>query len=105
MIKGLHHNAYRCRDSGETRRFYEDFLGLPLAEVWLGPSTQPKLWALIAAVVAGGAPFTKVVAEHPLGAGDRPSVCYSTRRFAADGERAAMTLLVIETRDAEERKP
>ena len=30
-IKGLHHNAYRCRDSGETRRFYEDFLGLPLA--------------------------------------------------------------------------
>ena len=30
-IKGLHHNAYRCRDSGETRAFYEDFLGLPLA--------------------------------------------------------------------------
>ena len=22
-IKGLHHNAYRCRDSEETRRFYE----------------------------------------------------------------------------------
>jgi catechol 2,3-dioxygenase-like lactoylglutathione lyase family enzyme len=31
MIKGLHHNAYRCRDSEETRRFYEDFLGLPFA--------------------------------------------------------------------------
>jgi len=31
MIKGLHHNAYRCRDSEETRRFYEDFLGLKLA--------------------------------------------------------------------------
>src|SRR6187397_183151 len=31
MIKGLHHNAYRCRDSEETRRFYEGFLGLPLA--------------------------------------------------------------------------
>ena len=30
MIKGLHHNAYRCRDSEQTRRFYEDFLGLPL---------------------------------------------------------------------------
>lgn len=30
MIKGLHHNAYRCRDSEETRKFYEDFLGLPL---------------------------------------------------------------------------
>ena len=32
MIKGLHHNAYRCRDSEETRRFYEDFLGLPLVQ-------------------------------------------------------------------------
>ena len=32
MIRRLHHNAYRCRDSEETRRFYEDFLGLPLAE-------------------------------------------------------------------------
>ena len=30
-IQGLHHNAYRCRDSEETRRFYEGFLGLPLA--------------------------------------------------------------------------
>jgi len=36
MIKGLHHNAYRCRDSEETRQFYEDFLGLPLAAtLWL----------------------------------------------------------------------
>lgn len=31
MIRKLHHAAYRCRDSEETRRFYEDFLGLPLA--------------------------------------------------------------------------
>ena len=31
MIKKLHHNAYRCRDSEETRKFYENFLGLPLA--------------------------------------------------------------------------
>jgi catechol 2,3-dioxygenase-like lactoylglutathione lyase family enzyme len=31
MIRRLHHNAYRCRDSEETRRFYEEFLGLPLA--------------------------------------------------------------------------
>jgi catechol 2,3-dioxygenase-like lactoylglutathione lyase family enzyme len=29
-IKGLHHSAYRCRDSRATRAFYEDFLGLPL---------------------------------------------------------------------------
>ena len=31
MIKRLQHSAYRCRDSEETRKFYEDFLGLPLA--------------------------------------------------------------------------
>jgi catechol 2,3-dioxygenase-like lactoylglutathione lyase family enzyme len=30
MIRKLHHNAYRCRDSERTREFYEDFLGLPL---------------------------------------------------------------------------
>ena len=36
MIKGLHHNAYRCRDSEETRKFYEDFLGLPLSgTLWI----------------------------------------------------------------------
>ena len=34
MIKGLHHNAYRCRDSEETRAFYEDFLGLPLVNAF-----------------------------------------------------------------------
>jgi catechol 2,3-dioxygenase-like lactoylglutathione lyase family enzyme len=33
-IKGLHHNAYRCSDSERTRRFYEDFLGLPLANAF-----------------------------------------------------------------------
>ena len=31
MLKKLHHNAYRCRDSEATRKFYEDFLGLPLS--------------------------------------------------------------------------
>jgi len=34
MIKGLHHNAYRCRDSEETRAFYEDFLELPLVDAF-----------------------------------------------------------------------
>ncbi|MBK9606531.1 MAG: VOC family protein [Betaproteobacteria bacterium] len=34
MIRKLHHNAYRCRDSEETRRFYQEFLGLPLAEAF-----------------------------------------------------------------------
>jgi catechol 2,3-dioxygenase-like lactoylglutathione lyase family enzyme len=34
MIRGLHHNAYRCRDSEQTRAFYEDFLGLPLVNAF-----------------------------------------------------------------------
>jgi len=34
MIKGLHHNAYRCRDSEQTRQFYEGFLGLPLVNAF-----------------------------------------------------------------------
>lgn len=32
MIRKLHHNAYRCRDSEATRKFYQDFLGMRLAE-------------------------------------------------------------------------
>ena len=34
MLKGLHHNAYRCRDSEDTRKFYSDFLGLPLVQAF-----------------------------------------------------------------------
>lgn len=40
MLKGLHHNAYRCRDSEQTRRFYEDFLGLPLAQAFTIETTK-----------------------------------------------------------------
>ena len=32
-IHGLHHYAYRCRDAEQTRRFYEDVLGLPLYHI------------------------------------------------------------------------
>jgi catechol 2,3-dioxygenase-like lactoylglutathione lyase family enzyme len=32
-VHGLHHFAYRCRDAEETRRFYEDLLGLPLVHI------------------------------------------------------------------------
>ena len=31
LLRGIHHSAYRCRDAEETRAFYEDLLGLPLA--------------------------------------------------------------------------
>ncbi|WP_437880426.1 VOC family protein [Pseudomonas sp. LRF_L74] len=33
VIQGLHHFAWRCRDSEKTRRFWEDTLGLPLVHV------------------------------------------------------------------------
>jgi len=33
-ITNLHHAAYRCRNSEETRAFYEDFLELPLVEAF-----------------------------------------------------------------------
>lgn len=41
-IRRLHHFAWRCRDAEDTRRFYEDLLGLPLVHMIQGetvPST------------------------------------------------------------------
>lgn len=32
-LQGIHHSAYRCRDAEETRAFYEDVLGFPLAAI------------------------------------------------------------------------
>jgi glyoxylase I family protein len=32
-VTGLNHIAWKCRDAEETRAFYEDLLGLPLAHV------------------------------------------------------------------------
>jgi len=32
-IQGIHHFAYKCRDSAETRQLYEEVLGLPLVAV------------------------------------------------------------------------
>ncbi|MEI6486289.1 MAG: VOC family protein [Sphingomonadales bacterium] len=39
-LKAIHHSAYRCRDAEETRAFYEDILGLPLAAV-VQEETEP----------------------------------------------------------------
>ena len=43
MIRGLHHHACRCRDSEETRKFYEDFLGLKLAGTLIQPGTHGQM--------------------------------------------------------------
>ena len=39
-LKKLHHNAYRCNNSENTRKFYEDFLGLPLVDAFEIPTTM-----------------------------------------------------------------
>jgi catechol 2,3-dioxygenase-like lactoylglutathione lyase family enzyme len=31
VLNGIHHSAFRCRDAEETRKFYQDVLGLPMA--------------------------------------------------------------------------
>ena len=38
--KGLHHNAYRCKDSEETRQFYQDFSGLKFKNAFEIETTQ-----------------------------------------------------------------
>ena len=38
-LKKLHHSAYRCIDSEKTRKFYEEFLGLPLKDAFEISST------------------------------------------------------------------
>ena len=63
-IQGLHHNAYRCRDSEETRVFYEEFLGLPLLSAFeidegraLHTSFQMADGSCLAFFEAPGKPF------------------------------------------------
>ena len=47
MLKKLHHVAYRCRDAGETRAFYEDLIGLKFAAAMVQDAVpslkQPEL--------------------------------------------------------------
>ena len=40
MIDGLHHAAYRCRSSEETRAFYEDFLELKFLDAFKIETTK-----------------------------------------------------------------
>ena len=59
MIKGLHHNAYRCRDSEQTRQFYEGFLGLPLVRAFEITETKTDR------KTRGDRPRCERVAERP----------------------------------------
>lgn len=59
MIQGLHHNAYRCRNSEETRKFYEEFLELPLVNAFEIKETKTgrKTEALHSFYQMGGGSF------------------------------------------------
>ena len=39
-IKKLHHSAYRCKDTNDTKNFYVDFLGLKLTKVFIINTTK-----------------------------------------------------------------
>ncbi|MBF95836.1 MAG: lactoylglutathione lyase [Pelagibacterales bacterium] len=41
-IKKLHHSAYRCKDTSDTKKFYVDFLGLKLTKAFIINTTKTK---------------------------------------------------------------
>ena len=51
-IHGLHHWAFRCKDADETRHFYEEILGLPLAAAVHGPTLFALRWLRLVARTA-----------------------------------------------------
>lgn len=71
-IKGLYHFAYPCRDAEETRRFYEELLGLPLVHCMLSdrvPSTgEERPYAHLFFAMADGS----YIAFFDLGENEMP---------------------------------
>lgn len=91
------------------QRFFDAFqvgaeiLGLPLESVWPSRTDHVDLWAHLDEVAVGGEAFANLRVEHPFSpAIDKPMIL-SAHRVPGDGERAAMTLLVIEEPTAASR--
>jgi len=73
-----------------------EILGKSLDEVWAGRSTHPELWNALEETVASAKPFDGMWVSHPFGrASDRPMM-FSGRSLRSEGERAALTLVVME---------
>lgn len=58
-VTGVHHVAYRCRDAGQTRWFYEDILGLPaiaglVSDIVPGTNAETPFMHLFFAMGDGG---------------------------------------------------
>lgn len=84
------------------KRFFDTFqagaeiLGQPLDDVWPGRSTNPELWSRLDAVAAGGEAFVAQIVEHPFGRTAPQRMSFSAHRVPGEGDRATMTLLVME---------
>lgn len=84
------------------QRFFDTFhvgaeiLGLPLESVWPTRTDHAHLWAHLDEVAVGGEAFADLRVEHPLSSADEKPLVFSAHRVPGDGERAGMTLLVIE---------
>ena len=80
-IKGLYHFAFPCRDAEETRAFYEDLLGLPLAhcmKVAAVPSSgEAGPYAHIFFEMGDGS----YIAFFDLGRGEMPAPSPNTPRW------------------------
>src|ERR1700712_2111764 len=100
-IRKLYHFAYPCRDAEETRRFYEDLLGLPLVhcmEVDAVPSSGDKgPYAHIFFEMGDGS----YIAFFDLGKNEMPAPSPNTPAWV---QHLALEVADLETVDTYRRK-
>lgn len=82
--------------------FFETFvmgaevLGRGLDDVWAGRTTHTELWDALEETAATGAPFDSVWVTHPFARDSRHPMRFSARSMPAEGDRPALTLVVME---------
>jgi catechol 2,3-dioxygenase-like lactoylglutathione lyase family enzyme len=82
-IRGLHHFAYRCRDCEETRRFYEDLLGLPLVHAVKAEQVPNAGESCLCVQMFFAMGDGACIAFFDLGDGDSPPNMTDRRRWAS----------------------
>jgi two-component system CheB/CheR fusion protein len=93
------------------KRFFETFvvgteiLGRPLDDVWAGRSGHPDLWNALEETASGGKPFSGIRISDPFGRTLDRVARFSARCIPADGDRPALTLVVIEANADEDTAP
>lgn len=71
-------------------------LGRSLDQVWPGRAAEPALWVAFEGAVAEGKSFEGLIIAHPFGRKSEPSMRFSARSLQADGNRPALTLVIME---------